>query len=247
MNSKVVLEARQEAEAVRQAAAARVKSIVAYADLDALRRAQLAEALNELLTRIDSDLDAARITAWETAAGRLENLAEEFGLDATRGALGKMRTTEVEASVNLKAIAVEVADILQTKSRVAAIIEEVKSLAPAAAVGLFRKMTAVMPEASAEAEAETEAALAALRDDDGSEFAVVLVESGPNKISCIKAVREATNLGLKEAKDLVDDAAGSRQTLTAGLTRAEAEWIVGKFAEFGATVEIAKAAAAGAD
>ena len=245
MNSRIVLEARQEAEALRKSAAAEVKQIMAFVDLNAMRRAQLAEALNELLTRIDSDLVAARIKAWETAAGRLENLAEEFGLDATRGALGKMGTTEVEASVNLKAIAIEVADALQTKSRVAAIIEEVKSLAPAAAVGLFRKMTAVMPEASAEA--ETEAALAALRDDDGSEFAVVLVESGLNKINCIKAVREVTSLGLKEAKDLVDDAAGSRQIVTAGLTRAEAERIAGKFAEFGATVEIAKAAGAAGD
>ena len=243
MNSKIVIDAREEAEAVRKSAAAEAKQILAFADLNADRRSRLVEALEELLTRIDSDLDSARIKAWETAAGRLENLAEEFGLDATGGALGKMGTTEVEASVNLKPIAAEVADTLQTKSRVAAIIEEVKSLAPAAAVGLFRKMTAVMPEASAEA--ETEAALAALRDD-GSEFAVVLVEPGPNKIICIKAVREVTSLGLKEAKDLVD-AAGSGQTLTAGLTHAEAERIVGKFAEFGATVEIAKGAGAAAD
>lgn len=244
MNSKVVLEARQEAEAVRQAAAARVKSILAYADLDAMRRAQLAEALNELLTRIDSDLDAARIKAWETAAGRLENLAGEFGLDATQGALGKMGTTEVEASViNLKAIAVEVADTLQTNSRVAAIIEEVKSLAPAAAVGLFRKMTAVMPEASAEA--ETEAAHAALRDDDGSEFAIILTAVGPNKINCIKAVRELTSFGLKEAKDLVDAAATSHQKLASGFSRSEAEAIRAKFEATESAVEIARIAAAG--
>ncbi len=243
MNSKVVLEARQEAEAVRQAGAARVKSILAYADLGTMRRAQLAEALNELLTRIDSDLDAARTKAWETAAGRLENLAEEFGLDATRGALGKMGTTEVEASVNLKAISVEVADTLQTNSRVAAIFEEVKSLAPAAAVGLFRKMTAVMPEASAEA--KTEAALATLRDDGGSEFAIILTAVGPNKINCIKAVRELTSFGLKEAKDLVDAAATSHQKLASGFSRSEAEAIRAKFEATESAVEIARIAAAG--
>ena len=88
---------------------------------------------------------------------------------------------------------------------------------------------------------------AAAAAEEQTEFTVNLLEAGANKVSVIKAVRELTGLGLKEAKDLVDGAAGSRQTLMAGLTRAEAERIVGEFAQFGATVEIAKAAAAAAD
>src|ERR1700730_16898258 len=71
--------------------------------------------------------------------------------------------------------------------------------------------------------------------EEKTEFAVVLKEVGPNKINVIKAVREVTSLGLKEAKDLVD---GAPKTVKEGVTKDEAESIRKKFTEAGATVEV---------
>src|SRR5213080_4640812 len=68
-----------------------------------------------------------------------------------------------------------------------------------------------------------------------TEFAVVLKEVGANKINVIKAVREVTSLGLKEAKDLVD---GAPKTVKEGVSKEEAENIKKKFTEAGATVEV---------
>ena len=64
---------------------------------------------------------------------------------------------------------------------------------------------------------------------------VVLKEVGANKINVIKAVREVTSLGLKEAKDLVD---GAPKNVKEGVNKEEAENIKKKFAEAGATVEV---------
>jgi large subunit ribosomal protein L7/L12 len=71
--------------------------------------------------------------------------------------------------------------------------------------------------------------------EEKTEFAVVLKEVGANKINVIKAVREVTSLGLKEAKDLVD---GAPKTVKEGVSKDEAETIRKKFAEAGATVEV---------
>jgi large subunit ribosomal protein L7/L12 len=71
--------------------------------------------------------------------------------------------------------------------------------------------------------------------EEKTEFAVVLKEVGANKINVIKAVREVTSLGLKEAKDLVD---GAPKTVKEGVTKDEAESIRKKFTEAGATVEV---------
>jgi len=68
-----------------------------------------------------------------------------------------------------------------------------------------------------------------------TEFSVVLKEVGAKKIEVIKAVREVTSLGLKEAKDLVD---GAPKTIKEGVTKDEAENIKKKFADAGATVEV---------
>lgn len=68
-----------------------------------------------------------------------------------------------------------------------------------------------------------------------TEFTVVLKEVGAKKIEVIKAVREITSLGLKEAKDLVD---GAPKTVKEGVTKDEAETIKKKFADAGATVEV---------
>ena len=68
-----------------------------------------------------------------------------------------------------------------------------------------------------------------------TEFDVVLTEAGANKISVIKVVRDATGLGLKEAKELVD---GAPKTVKEGVAKAEAEEMKAKFVEAGATVEL---------
>ncbi|HXU13921.1 MAG TPA: 50S ribosomal protein L7/L12 [Terriglobales bacterium] len=79
------------------------------------------------------------------------------------------------------------------------------------------------------------AGAAAAPAEEKTEFAVVLKEVGANKINVIKAVREVTSLGLKEAKDLVD---GAPKTVKEGVSKDEAENIKKKFAEAGATVEV---------
>jgi large subunit ribosomal protein L7/L12 len=71
--------------------------------------------------------------------------------------------------------------------------------------------------------------------EEKTEFTVVLKEVGANKINVIKAVREVTSLGLKEAKDLVD---GAPKTVKEGVSKEEAETIKKKFADAGATVEV---------
>lgn len=72
--------------------------------------------------------------------------------------------------------------------------------------------------------------------EEQSIFSLVLKDAGANKINVIKAVREITELGLKEAKDLVDAGAGS--VLKEGLPKADAEAAKKKFEEAGATVEL---------
>src|SRR5947207_692851 len=68
-----------------------------------------------------------------------------------------------------------------------------------------------------------------------TEFTVILKDAGTNKIGVIKAVREVTNLGLKEAKDLVD---GAPKTVKEGVSKADAETIKKKLVEAGAKVDV---------
>ena len=79
------------------------------------------------------------------------------------------------------------------------------------------------------------AAAGAAPAEEKTEFTVVLKDVGANKINVIKAVREVTSLGLKEAKDLVD---GAPKTVKEGVSKEEAETIKKKFADAGATVEV---------
>lgn len=88
---------------------------------------------------------------------------------------------------------------------------------------------AAMPMAMAGAGA------AAAPVEEQTEFDVVLAEIGANKINVIKAVREVTSLGLKEAKDLVE---GAPQKIKEGVSKEEAETVKKKFEEAGAKVEI---------
>ena len=71
--------------------------------------------------------------------------------------------------------------------------------------------------------------------EEKTEFNVILTAAGANKINVIKAVREVTNLGLKEAKDLVD---GAPKAIKEGVNKEEAETIRKKFTDAGATVEV---------
>jgi large subunit ribosomal protein L7/L12 len=79
------------------------------------------------------------------------------------------------------------------------------------------------------------AAAAAAPAEEKTEFTVVLTAAGANKINVIKAVREVTSLGLKEAKDLVD---GAPKPIKEGVTKDEAESIKKKFTEAGASIEV---------
>jgi large subunit ribosomal protein L7/L12 len=79
------------------------------------------------------------------------------------------------------------------------------------------------------------AAAGAAPAEEKTEFTVVLKDVGSNKINVIKAVREVTSLGLKEAKDLVD---GAPKNVKEGVSKDEAESIKKKFVEAGATVEV---------
>ena len=79
------------------------------------------------------------------------------------------------------------------------------------------------------------AAPAAAGGEEKTEFTVVLASAGDKKINVIKAVREATGLGLKEAKELVD---GAPAPIKENVGKAEAEELKGKLEEAGATVEL---------
>ena len=78
-------------------------------------------------------------------------------------------------------------------------------------------------------------AAAAPAAEEKTEFTVVLTAVGANKINVIKAVREVTSLGLKEAKDLVD---GAPKPIKEGVSKDEAESIKKKFTDVGATVDV---------
>ncbi len=76
---------------------------------------------------------------------------------------------------------------------------------------------------------------AAAAVEEKTEFTVILTAAGENKVNTIKAVREVTSLGLKEAKDLVD---GAPKPIKEGINKADAEAIKKKMEEAGAKVEI---------
>jgi large subunit ribosomal protein L7/L12 len=96
-------------------------------------------------------------------------------------------------------------------------------------------VTAAAPMAVAAAPAAGADAGASAAVEEQTEFDAVLTEVGPNKILVIKAVRELTGLGLKEAKDLVDAAP---KAVKEGVTKEEAEAVKAKMAEAGAAVDI---------
>jgi large subunit ribosomal protein L7/L12 len=123
-------------------------------------------------------------------------------------------------------------------SKVEGILEEIKGLTLLEASDLVKKMEeafGVSAAAAAPAAAAGPASAGAAPAEEKTEFTVVLTDVGGNKINVIKAVREVTSLGLKEAKDLVD---GAPKTVKEGVNKEEAATIQKKFAEAGAKVEI---------
>src|SRR5277367_4895215 len=103
-------------------------------------------------------------------------------------------------------------------------------------VKLLEKKLGVSAAAAAPvAAAAGPAAAAAPAVEEKTEFTVVLTAAGANKINVIKAVREVTSLGLKEAKDLVD---GAPKPVKEGVSKDEAEAIKKKFVDVGASVEV---------
>ena len=124
-------------------------------------------------------------------------------------------------------------------SKVETILEEIKGLTLLEASDLVKQMEAAFGVSAAAAAPVAVAggagAGAGAPAEEKTEFAVVLTEVGANKINVIKAVREVTSLGLKEAKDLVD---GAPKTVKEGINKDEAATIKKKFEEAGAKVEI---------
>ena len=124
-------------------------------------------------------------------------------------------------------------------SKVETILEEIKGLSLLEASELVKKMEETFGVSAAAAAPVVMAggapAAGAAPAEEKTEFAVVLTEVGANKINVIKAVREVTSLGLKEAKDLVD---GAPKTVKEGVSKDEAATIKKKFEEAGAKVDI---------
>ena len=97
-------------------------------------------------------------------------------------------------------------------------------------------ITAAAPAMMMAAAPGAAAGAAAPAEEEKTEFNVVIKDAGANKINVIKAVREVTTLGLKEAKDLVESAPVN---VKEGIAKAEADAVAAKLKEAGATVEVA--------
>jgi large subunit ribosomal protein L7/L12 len=122
------------------------------------------------------------------------------------------------------------------------IVEEIKGLTLIEAAELVKRLEETLGVSAAAAAPVVVAGTAgatvapgAAPAEEQTEFTVVLTAVGANKINVIKAVREVTSLGLKEAKDLVD---GAPKPIKEGVSKEEAEAIKKKFTEAGATVEV---------
>ena len=125
-------------------------------------------------------------------------------------------------------------------AKIDTILEEIKGLTLLEASELVKKMEEAFGVSAAAAAAVVmpggaPAGGAAAAVEEKTEFTVVLTDVGANKINVIKAVREVTSLGLKEAKDLVD---GAPKPVKEGVNKDEAASIKKKFEDAGAKVEI---------
>ena len=119
--------------------------------------------------------------------------------------------------------------------KITAIIEELKTLTVLELSELVHAVEDEFGVSAAAAVAVAGPVAAEAAAEEKTEFDVVLKSAGANKIAVIKAVREATGLGLKEAKEVVD---GAPKTLKEAASKEEAEEIKTKLSEVGATVEL---------
>ena len=115
-------------------------------------------------------------------------------------------------------------------------IEEIKKMTVVELADLVKAIEEEFGVSAVAAAAPAAGAVAGAAEEKTS-FDVVLKEAGANKIPVIKVVRDATGLGLKEAKDLVD---GAPKTIKEGVSKDEAEELKAKFEEVGATVALKK-------
>jgi len=120
--------------------------------------------------------------------------------------------------------------------KTAKFIEEIKSLTVMELSELVKALeTEFGVSASAMAVAAPAAGAAVVEVEEQTEFTVILTEAGATKINVIKAVREITGLGLKEAKDLVDTAP---KAVKENISKEDAATVAAKLKEAGATVEV---------
>ena len=115
------------------------------------------------------------------------------------------------------------------------LIEEIDSLTVVELADLVKAIEEKYGVSAVAAAAPAAGAVAGAAAEEKTSFDVVLTDAGDQKIKVIKVVRDATGLGLKEAKDLVD---GAPKTVKEGVSKDEAEELKAKFAEVGAVVEL---------
>lgn len=119
--------------------------------------------------------------------------------------------------------------------KITALVEEVKGLTVLELSELVHTLEEVFGVSAAAAAVAGPAVAAAPEEEEKTEFDVVLKEVGANKIAVIKVVRAATGLGLKEAKEIVDNAP---KALKEGISKDEADKIAADLKEAGAEVEV---------
>ena len=115
-------------------------------------------------------------------------------------------------------------------------IEEIKKMTVVELADLVKAIEEEFGVSAVAAAAPVAGGAAVAAAEEKSTFNVVLKDAGANKIQVIKVVRDATGLGLKEAKDLVD---GAPKTVKEGASKEEAEDLKAKFEEVGAIIELA--------
>ena len=118
---------------------------------------------------------------------------------------------------------------------IAKLLEEIDSLTVVELADLVKAIEEKYGVSAVAAAAPVAGAVAGEAAAEKTSFNVVLAEAGDQKIKVIKVVRDATGLGLKEAKDLVD---GAPKTIKEGVSKEEAEDLKAKFSEVGAVVEL---------
>ena len=120
-------------------------------------------------------------------------------------------------------------------SKIEEMLETIDSLTVVELAELVKGIEEKYGVSAVAAAAPAAGAVAGAATEEKTSFDVVLAEAGDQKIKVIKVVRDATGLGLKEAKDLVD---GAPKTVKEGVSKEEAEDLKAKFAEVGAVVEL---------